>query len=148
MRVIEEGLCGRTTVFEDEIREGRKGIDTLRVLLESHAPLDEVVIMLGTNDCKSYYNVSARVIAKGVNRCIRLIKSISPDTKILLVSPIHLGETVFLKENDPEFNEKSVSVSLELKKEFQKVAIEEDIEFLAASDYVVPSDEDQEHLNL
>lgn len=24
-RIIEEGLCGRTTVFEDELREGRKG---------------------------------------------------------------------------------------------------------------------------
>ena len=38
-RIIEEGLCGRTTVFEDELREGRKGAALLPTLLESHAPV-------------------------------------------------------------------------------------------------------------
>lgn len=52
-RIIEEGLCGRTTVFEDELREGRKGAALLPTLLESHAPIDRVVLMLGTNDCKT-----------------------------------------------------------------------------------------------
>ena len=55
----EEGLCGRTTVFEDELREGRKGAAFLPTLLESHAPVDRVVLMLGTNDCKTFYNASA-----------------------------------------------------------------------------------------
>ena len=44
-RIIEEGLCGRTTVFEDELREGRKGAAFLPTLLESHAPVDRVVLM-------------------------------------------------------------------------------------------------------
>jgi len=38
-RIVEEGLCGRTTVFEDELRKNRKGSDLLPVLLESHAPI-------------------------------------------------------------------------------------------------------------
>lgn len=50
IRVTEEGLCGRTTVFEDELRVIRKGSDLLPALLESHKPLDTVIIMLGTND--------------------------------------------------------------------------------------------------
>ena len=37
-RIIEEGLCGRTTIFEDELRPGRKGLDMLPVLLETHNP--------------------------------------------------------------------------------------------------------------
>ena len=28
-RVIEEGLCGRTTVFQDDLREGRRGLDLI-----------------------------------------------------------------------------------------------------------------------
>ena len=36
-RIIEEGLCGRTTVFEDPLREGRRGSAWLPVLLETHA---------------------------------------------------------------------------------------------------------------
>ena len=147
VRIIEEGLCGRTTVFEDELRDGRKGIDTLKILLESHSPLDVVVIMLGTNDCKRFYNVSANVIAKGVNRCIEAVKTLSPKTKILLISPISLGDRVYLEEYDPEFSEKSIAESKNLKKEYERIADLEKIDFLAASDFASPSEVDQEHLN-
>lgn len=52
-RVIEEGLCGRTTQFHDWYRKNRCGLDAFPLLLESHSPLAGVVIMLGTNDCKT-----------------------------------------------------------------------------------------------
>lgn len=38
VRIIEEGLCGRTTVFEDSFRQGRKGTALLPTLLETHHP--------------------------------------------------------------------------------------------------------------
>ena len=63
-KIIEEGLCGRTTVFEDEIRPFRKGVDTLPLILESASPLDGVIIMLGTNDCKTYYHANPLSIFK------------------------------------------------------------------------------------
>ena len=52
VRIIEEGLCGRTTVFEDPFRQGRRGTALLPTLLETHHPVDLVVLMLGTNDAK------------------------------------------------------------------------------------------------
>ena len=52
-RVIEEGLCGRTTVFDDPFRTERRGTEMLPAILESHRPVDTIVLMLGTNDCKS-----------------------------------------------------------------------------------------------
>ncbi|MBQ7782962.1 MAG: arylesterase, partial [Oscillospiraceae bacterium] len=61
IRVDEEGLCGRTTDFEDRYRAGRKGSDTLSLLLESHTP-QLVIIMLGTNDCKSWYGNTSTAI--------------------------------------------------------------------------------------
>ena len=45
-RVIEEGLCGRTTVFDDPTSPYRNGFDYLQPCLESHSPLDLVIIML------------------------------------------------------------------------------------------------------
>ncbi len=69
-RIIEEGLCGRTTVFSDELREGRRGLDTIGILLESHAPVNLLILMLGTNDCKTRYNASAGTIAKGLEQVI------------------------------------------------------------------------------
>lgn len=53
-RIVEEGLCGRTADFSDLSRAGRKATDSFSMILESHQPLDTVILMLGTNDCKRY----------------------------------------------------------------------------------------------
>ena len=147
INVVEEGLVGRTTVFEDSIRPGRKGIDYLVPLLESHAPVDELVLMLGTNDCKALYKASAQVIGFGIERLIRQARTYNPELKILLVSPIHLGKDVWKDGYDPEFDQESVEVSVRLKEIYMKIAEEYDCDFLAASDVAVPSPIDEEHLN-
>ena len=64
-QVIEEGLPGRTTVWDDPLEFGRNGLTYLRPCLESHRPLDLVTIMLGTNDLKRRFGVSASDIAQG-----------------------------------------------------------------------------------
>src|SRR5690606_20221544 len=56
-RVIAEGLGGRTTAFDDfSSVADRNGARVLPTLLDSHKPLDLVIIMLGTNDLKVYLN--------------------------------------------------------------------------------------------
>ena len=50
--IIEEGLNGRTTVLDDPTRIAKNGMTYLRPCLDSQAPIDLVVMMLGTNDCK------------------------------------------------------------------------------------------------
>ena len=59
--VIEEGLNGRTTVRDDmcHLDTNLNGIRALPMLLEAHKPLDAIVIMLGTNDCKTVFGVTA-----------------------------------------------------------------------------------------
>lgn len=74
-RVIEEGLCGRTTVFDDPLRDGRNSFKLLPTILESHNPVTDVIIMLGTNDCKTVYNASAEVIGQGVERLINQVRA-------------------------------------------------------------------------
>ena len=54
-RIIEEGLCGRTTIFSDAFREGRRGLDQIGITIETHNPIDLLILMLGTNDCKDVY---------------------------------------------------------------------------------------------
>ena len=80
-RIVEEGLCGRTTVFDDPLRDGRRGTELLSVILETHKPVDVVVLMLGTNDCKTMYDTSAEVIGRGVERLLDQIRSSTPDRK-------------------------------------------------------------------
>ena len=141
-------MCGRTTVFEDEFRQNRKGSDMLPVLLESHNPINIVVLMLGTNDCKSYYHASAEVIGKGIEKLIEQIWNYSQSVKILLVSPILLGQEVWKTEFDPEFDTDSIETSKQLKAVYERIAKKQKIEFLAASDYAKPSKEDQEHMSV
>ncbi len=145
-RVIEEGLCGRTTVFDDPFRPGRRGSELLPVILETHSPVDIVILMLGTNDCKRLYDVSEDVIGLGVKKLLSQIRDAVPVAKILLISPIWLGEDVW-KGYDPEFDAHSVEVSKNLKAVYQQIAVEEQIFHLAASDYAAPAKEDREHLD-
>lgn len=145
-RIIEEGLCGRTTIFDDPLRIGRRGTELLPVILESHKPIDIVVLMLGTNDCKSFYDASASVIGLGIKKLIDQVRDAVPKAKILLISPIHLGDDIW-DGYDPEFNEDSVQTSKNIGRVYKQIAKEEQIYYLAASDYALPSKEDREHLN-
>ena len=144
-QVIEEGLCGRTTVFNEENRITRAGSAVLPVLLESHAPLDLVVIMLGTNDCKKCFQTNQDTISQGIEVLLKQIRDFSNTVKILLVSPITLGDDVYL--HDLAFDQHSIRLSYQLKKAYQNIAYKWDIDFLAASDFANAGDDDYEHLN-
>ena len=104
--VYEEGLCGRTTIFQDALREGRRGLDLIGTAVETHSPLDLVIIMLGTNDCKTCYGASAEVIAKGLEKVIdKAREKAATPFDLLVISPIHLGKGVGEEGFDTEFNE-------------------------------------------
>ncbi len=145
-RVVEEGLCGRTTIYNDPLRPNRKGIDVLPFLLESHSPIEYAILMLGTNDCKTRFNSTPQVIADGIKQLINQIRN-NENTKILLISPIHLADNVGDKNFDPEFNEQSVELAKQLKQTYSQIAKAETCLFLAASDYAEPSEYDREHMN-
>jgi lysophospholipase L1-like esterase len=92
-RVIAEGLGGRTTVFDDfSSGADRNGARLLPTLLASHAPLDAVVIMLGTNDMKEYLCGSALGAAMGMKRLAEIVRTHpwpGAAPKVVLVAPPH-----------------------------------------------------------
>ena len=73
--VIAEGHPGRTTVHDDPT-EGphRNGVRVLPALLESHKPLDLVILKLGTNDLKYGFHVGPFDIAQAIDRLVRLVQ--------------------------------------------------------------------------
>jgi lysophospholipase L1-like esterase len=68
--VVEEGQCGRTSAREDPVEGDRNGLRHLIPILESHKPIDIVVIVLGTNDLKQRFNPSPFDTANGVKRVV------------------------------------------------------------------------------
>ena len=66
-RVLEEGFGGRTIAFDDPVEGGYKSaMDYLPPCLMSHDPLDLVIVMLGTNDTKQRFAMSAPAIAQAL----------------------------------------------------------------------------------
>lgn len=102
--VIEEGHPGRTTVHDDPIEGAhRNGITVLPSMLESHKPIDAVILMLGTNDLKGRFSVNPTDIALSLERLIGVIRSFAcgpdnGDPRILLVAPPPIVEVGCLAE--------------------------------------------------
>ncbi len=59
-RVIPEGLNGRTTCFDHLFIPQRSGKESFGLTLETHAPVDFVILMLGINDMIKYLDVCRR----------------------------------------------------------------------------------------
>lgn len=99
VRVIAEGLNGRTTAFDDWLAgEDRNGARVLPTILGTHMPLDLVVIMLGSNDMKPWIHGRALAAAHGMKKLAQLVRDhpyfgnvSAPAT--LLVSPPHVSRT-------------------------------------------------------
>ena len=91
--VCEEGLCGRTTVLDDPYRYGWNGLKSLEVALRTCDPVDCIYVMLGTNDLRDVFKVSATAITMGMERLIRELKNLLPysfsgGAQIVIVNPV------------------------------------------------------------
>lgn len=94
--VIEEGLSGRTTCFDDPIHEGLNALNYIYPCLKSHEFVDLLVIMLGTNDTKDRFYASAACIAIGMARLVKKAQATEcwGDKKpnILVIAPPPIGQ--------------------------------------------------------
>lgn len=144
--VVEEGLGGRTTVIDDPLLPGRSGLALLAPLLESHAPLHLVIIMLGTNDI-SYAWATAADAADGAAAIAHLVLrgaagagGVAP--AVLLVCPPPVGP--FAEGAGPY--EGAEVKSRELPGEFARVAAALRCPWLDAGEVITTSAVDGWHL--
>jgi lysophospholipase L1-like esterase len=150
--VIPEGLNGRTTAFEDPIEKNKNGYKHLKTILETHKPIDLLIIMLGTNDLKSRFAVSAEEIALSAARLVdyTLHSTSGLDEKhpeVLFIAPPMVMDSApfgYMLEG-------SVNKSKDFGIHYKTKARELGVPFLNASDFIVsgPSDgihwEEEEH---
>ena len=150
--VIEEGLNGRTTVRDDmcHLDTNLNGIRALPMLLEAHKPLDAIVIMLGTNDCKTVFNVTASDIARGAMALIRAVRAFpwtdaAPCPRILLMAPIKIKPQI-ADVYMTDFDEHSVEASEHFGEYYAHVAEQFGCDFLNAAEFAEPGDIDYLHM--
>ena len=152
--IIEEGLCGRTSVFDDPIEGAfgvnRNGLTLLGATLASHAPLDLVIIMLGVNDLKHRFAATSDDIAAGVGVLVEKVRSTRFGPKgdgppeVLVVCPptIWEVETAF----GPIFKG-GREKSLALPGAFAKMAKQAGVPILFAEDFIQTDPVDGIHLS-
>ena len=145
-RIIEEGLNGRTTVWDDPIEGFKNGRSYLIPCIESHKPFDLITIMLGTNDLKIRFSVSAYDIAESVGVLIEhvqrsMVGRDNTSPTILLMAPPPLGKLSDCEEMFQGGLEKSQFFG----RYFRKKALERGCEFLDTSEFIKSSDLDGIH---
>jgi len=135
-RVITEALTGRTTCFDLPYMPFRNGKELLPALLESHSPLDLVIIMLGLNDLMKMAGKTADESAWGLISLIREILSplfggVPP--KILIIAPPKIGE---LSDMNKMVFGGMEEESKKLAEKFKIIAKECKCEFLDSNDFI------------
>ena len=149
-RVIEEGQNGRTTVHEDPIMGHRNGSKYLPACLESHKPLDLVVLMLGTNDLKGFLNLTPAEIAAGAGTLVKTIlqsesgpKARAP--KVLLLCPPATGDMSLV----PDLAEKFINSDVRSRRfpaYYENIAALHGVAYLNTQPIVTASPQDGLHL--
>ncbi len=147
-QVLEEGLNGRTTRWDDPIEQGRNGLTFLRPCLESHEPLDAVIVMLGTNDLKRRFSLtssdiaqSAADLAASAGQCAR--DAAGKPARVLLVAPAAIATLTQFDEMFAGAREKSRQFS-----HYFRLASEwYDVPFFDAGSVIVSSEKDGIHLD-
>ena len=145
--VIEEGLNGRTTVWDDPIELDKNGATYLRPCIQTHKPLDLVIIMLGTNDLKTRFSLPAYDIASGAGVLVDIVMKSdtgidagAPD--VLLIAPPQAVELTSFAEMFENAVEKSEGFA----KHYRRVANEKRCHYLNAGEFVESSALDGIHL--
>ena len=152
-KIWEQGLNGRTSVFDD-VMPFRNGEKALGYVLQTVKPLDLAVIMLGTNDVKF---ADAEGVAEGVGRLVDIIqtaqKNIPTSTPffpncciILLISPIIIGDKVqvILENRNPS---EEHEISLHFYEAFRKLAEEKHVYLIDAAEVAKASEIDGLHMD-
>lgn len=147
--VIEEGLNGRTTVWDDPIEEHKNGKTYLKPCLETHKPLDLVILMLGTNDLKKRFSLTAYDVAAGAGRLVHVIQTsqTGPDDgapKVLLVAPPPIGD---LKDDFVYMFEGALAKAKDFPTRYWQVSVEHNCAFFDAATIIAPSPLDGLHLD-
>jgi lysophospholipase L1-like esterase len=139
--IIEEGLSARTTSADDPNDTRLNGSEYLPSAIATHLPLDLVIIMLGTNDTKPFFNRTPYDIAYGMAKLVGQVLSGAggvgtayPAPRCLVVAPPPLAPMPH-----PYFQgmfEGAYEKSFALAEQYRSLADFMKVDYLSAADFI------------
>ena len=152
--IIEEGLGGRTSIYDFPGESWRNGLPYLEPCLLSHRPLDLVILMLGSNDLHACLHPTAEHLGDGIRTLVKVVQGLPKCGRggtvppILILSPSHIKEALpqGRREVYGFFNrEQGTALSQQFAPVYRQAAEELGCFYLDAALYAQPSDADGLH---
>ena len=141
-RLTVDGLPGRTCVHDDPIEGAWKnGLRVLPASLQTHAPLDGVAIMLGTNDQKARFGLSGLEIAYSLRPLLHMVARLAPWARALVICPPAVRET---DQSTPIFRG-ATDRCADLPTRMAEIAVEEGAAFFDANTAISTDPEEGVH---
>lgn len=155
--IVEEGQNGRTIASNTPNEGSKSAMAYIEPCLETCAPFDLIIVMLGTNDIKVKFFLTAEEISACMNRLLSRIESFmkyqieNPEYrnyKLLLVSPIEITNDVISGyASDVMGGEKAVSKSAQMSRYYKALAEKHGCYYMNAAEYAAPGAFDGLHLD-
>jgi len=150
--IVEEGLNGRTCLKERINEPKRNAKYYIEPCLGAHQPIDMIIIMLGTNDSLTQFNVDCKTIGEGMDELICIIESYTKAhqgfiPKIVLCCPPYIGENW---KNSPSHEDLigSREKTIELVDIYKNIADKHNIIYFNTNLYAKTSFEDSVHFDI
>lgn len=152
--IINKGMNGRTACRDEEMFPFRNGLRYVEPCIMKHKSVDMVCVMLGTNDLKKEFNLTAEDIAEDCGRVLSKAREVmnrelpQNDCKYLLMSPIEMSMDVNnSKWVDDYLGEITINISKDFARCMKAVAEREDFLFFDAALHGTPCVDDGIHLS-
>lgn len=150
-RIVEEGLSGRTSVCDDPLFEGLNGLTYITPCLMSQSPIELVIIMLGTNDTKERFHLTAYNITQGIVRLAQKANALNvfenQQPNVLVIAPPPIGAAYRQTSIGDAMGDGCDRKSEQLADHLRQLLADTPISFLDSQQYVSMNEIDYMHLN-
>ena len=147
-KVFNEGLNGRTTIYDRDFEPSRNGLKALYPILDKYSDIDVIIFMLGTNDCNVELHLDGKDIAFGMRTLISKARDYYQGKKvprIIVVAPACIYDNYHDSVFAYQLDDYSISKSKQLASLYKELCEELACDFVDASKLEV-SKKDAEHL--
>lgn len=131
--IIENALNARTNMQDDPYFPHRHGLNSLEEALDAQAPLDLVILQMGVNELKHMFNLTAGMIAFGMEKLVAATQQSYynyPAPKVLLIAPAPVKKDIAEMIFGFSFGPLAYEKSMELGKLYKEIAVRYGCEFI------------------
>ena len=145
IEIVEQG-CNNRTIFKNCLGKNLSGIEILPKYLDES--FFGIIFLIGINDTQKIYDFNSSKLEYGMIKLIEISKNISPDIKILILSPVQITDNILQSNFAELFDNESIKKSKQISKIYNKISKENNCDFIDLNGFATTSKIDGLHFDL